>query len=88
MGDFNINLLNTETNTYISEFHDNMPFYFFDPYILQPTRLTKNSKTLIDNISQNFTEFDFFRKLNLSNIWLPSVAFNTKRFSSQIYCNK
>ena len=46
MGDFNTNLLNTETNTYISEFHDNMPFYFFDPYILQPTRLTKNSKTL------------------------------------------
>ena len=38
MGDFNINLLNTETNTNISELYDNMSSHFFDPYILQPTQ--------------------------------------------------
>ena len=42
MGDFNINLLNAETNTIISEFYDNMSYHFFAPDILQPTRLTKN----------------------------------------------
>ena len=50
MGDFNVNLLSAETNTNISEFYVNMSPNFFVPYILQPTRLTKNSKTLIDNI--------------------------------------
>ena len=41
-GDFNINLLYAEANTNISEFYDNMSSHFFAPYILQPTRLTKN----------------------------------------------
>ena len=56
--DFNINLLNAETNTNISEFYDNISSHFFVPYILQPTRLTKNSKTLINNIFLNSTEFE------------------------------
>ena len=50
MGDFNVNLLSAETNTNISEFYVNMSPHLIVPYILQPTRLTKNSKTLIDNI--------------------------------------
>ena len=62
MGDFNINLLNAETNTNISEFYDNTSSHFFAPYILQPTRLTKNSKTLIDNIFQNSIEFETFSR--------------------------
>ena len=57
MGDFNKNLLNTEINTNIPEFSDNMPSHFFAPYILQPTRLTKNQKTLIDNTFLNSIEF-------------------------------
>ena len=60
MGDFNINLLNAETNTSISELHDNLSSDFFTPYILQPTRLTKISKTLIDNIFLNSVEFETF----------------------------
>ena len=43
-GDFNINLLNTKTNTNVSEFYNNMRSHFFALYILQPPRLTKNSK--------------------------------------------
>ena len=53
VGDFNINLSNAETNTNISEFYDNMSSHLFVYYILQPNRLTKNSKTLIDNIFLN-----------------------------------
>ena len=60
MGDFNINLLNTGTNTNISEFYDNMASHFFAPYILQPARLTKISKTLINNIFLNSIEFETF----------------------------
>ena len=52
MGDFNIHLLNAEINTDISE--------IFAPYILQPTRLTKNSKTLIVNVFLNSIEFETF----------------------------
>ena len=50
MGDFNINLINTDTNQQVSDFFDNMSSHHFAPYILQPTRIAKNSKTLIDNI--------------------------------------
>ena len=67
MGDFNINLLNAETNTIISEFYDNMSYHFFTPDILQPTRLTKNSKTLIDNIILNSIEFETFSR-NLTSL--------------------
>ena len=67
MGDFNINLLNAETNTSISEFYDNMTYHFFAPDILQPTRLTKNSKTLIDNIILNSIEFETFSR-NLTSL--------------------
>ena len=60
MSDFNINLLKTETNTNISKYYDNMSSHFFAPYILQPTRLTKISKTLIDDIFLESTEFETF----------------------------
>ena len=60
MGDFNINLLNTDTNHNISDFYDILSSNFFASYILQPARLTKNSKTLIDNIFLNSVEFNAF----------------------------
>ena len=78
MGDFNINLLNAETNTIISEFYDNMSYHFFAPDILQRTRLTKNSKTLIDNIILNSIEFETFSR-NLTSLisdHLPDVTDN------------
>ena len=54
----NINLLNTDTNHNVSDFYD-IVFEFFSPYILQPTRLTENSKTLID-IFSNSIDFNTF----------------------------
>ena len=75
IGDFSINLLNIETNTNISEFYDNVSFHFFAPYILQPTRLTKDSKTPIDNILLNAIEFETFPGNLTSLILTPSRSF-------------
>ena len=62
MGDFNINLLNTDTDTdhNVPDFYDILSSNFFAPYILQPTRLVKISKTFIDNIFLNSIEFSTF----------------------------
>ena len=50
MGDFNTNLLNYGDNYEVTEFLDTMISNFFLPQIIQPTRITKTSQTLIDNI--------------------------------------
>ena len=60
MGDFNTNFLNTDTDHNVSDFYDILSSNFFAPYILQPTRLTKNSKTLMDNIFSNSIEYNTF----------------------------
>jgi hypothetical protein len=53
MGDFNLNLLNFESHAGTDEFVNSMGSYFFHPHILQPTRITDHSATLIDNIFFN-----------------------------------
>ena len=45
MGDFNINLLNIESDKSVSNFYDHMTSRCFAPFILQPTRITEKSKT-------------------------------------------
>ena len=44
MDDFNINLINTDTDYNVSDFYDILSSKFFAPYILQPTKLTKALK--------------------------------------------
>ena len=53
LGDFNINLLNFNDHQPTDEVLDSLVSNSFIPYILQPTRLTSHSKTLIDNIIYN-----------------------------------
>ena len=55
MGDFNIDLLKTNSLTYVNQFFNTLSSNFFAPYILQPTRPT--SKTLIDNNFLNVIDF-------------------------------
>ena len=50
LGDFNINLLNYNDHQPINEFLCSLASNSFIRYILQPTRITSLSKTLIDNI--------------------------------------
>ena len=53
LGDFNVNLLNYNDHQPTNEFLDSLASNSFIPYILQPTRITSHSKTLIDNIFSN-----------------------------------
>ena len=55
LGDFNIDLLKTDTHSDANEFFNTLTSNFFVPHILQPTRPV--SKTLIDNIFVNSIDF-------------------------------
>ena len=50
MGDFNINLLNMNTDKNVTEFFDIMVSKSLIPFVINPTRVTPFSKTIIDNI--------------------------------------
>ena len=52
-GDFNMNLLQLENNPEIENYFDIMTNQNFTPLTTYPTRITTNSKTLIDNIFSN-----------------------------------
>ena len=53
LGDFNINLLNYNDHLLTNEFLDSLASKSVILYILQPTRITDRSETLIDNIFSN-----------------------------------
>ena len=53
MGDFNINLLNFDKHAETTSFVDMLHAQSFVSLINRPTRVTKNSATLIDNIFTN-----------------------------------
>ena len=50
LGDFNVNLLNYNEHNQTNEFLDSLASNSFIPLILQPTRITSHSNTLIDKI--------------------------------------
>ena len=58
LGDFNVNLLNYNEHNQTNEFLDSLCSNLFIPSILQPTRITIHSNTLIDNIFSNVIDPD------------------------------
>ena len=56
LGDFNLDLLKFETHPVTDNFMNILGTHFFLPHILQPTRITHHSETLIDNIFFNSIE--------------------------------
>ena len=58
LGDFNVNLLNYNEHNQANEFLDSLVLNSFMPLILQPTRITSHSNTLIDNIFSNVIDPD------------------------------
>ena len=56
IGDFNIDLLQYDSNTISNDFINSMTAHSFLLYILQPTRITDHSATVIDNIFSNITD--------------------------------
>ena len=91
MGDFNINLLNYESNESVADFLDTMCTHGFLPCISRPTRLTLHSKTLTDKIFYNGISNDIHSGNILTNIsdhlsqilFLPSKKNNNS--NSNIY---
>ena len=55
-GDFNSDLSKFESHLVTDDFLNTLGSYFFQPHILQPTRITDHSATLIDNIFFNSIE--------------------------------
>ena len=53
MGDYNLNLLNTQRHKLTADFVETVFSYSYIPLINKPTRVTDNSATLIDNILCN-----------------------------------
>ena len=51
LGDFNVNLLSYNEHNHTNEFLDSLAYNSFIPLILQPTRITSHSNTLIDIFS-------------------------------------
>ena len=66
-GDFNVNLLNYNEYNQTNEFLDSLASKPFIPLILQPTRTTSHSNTLIDNIFLNVIN-TYIRSGNLTAI--------------------
>ena len=58
LGDFNVNLLNYNEHNQKNEFLDSLAPNSFISLILQPTRITSHSNTLIDNIFSNVIDPD------------------------------
>ena len=50
MGDFNVNPVNYASDTNTAKFYDLLSTHNFKPLILQPTRVTLRTATLINNI--------------------------------------
>ena len=53
MGDYNINLLEYDTDNSVHNFMNTVLSHSFYPTIDKPTRITAESATLIDNILNN-----------------------------------
>ena len=58
LGDFNVNILNYNEHNQTNEFLDSLASDSFIPLILQPTRITSHSNTLVDNIFSNVIDPD------------------------------
>ena len=66
--DFNVNLLNYNEHNQTNEFLDSLASNSFIPLILQPTRITSHSNTLIDNIFSNVIDSDIISGNLTANI--------------------
>ena len=77
--------MNYESHSPTEQFTNNVTTYCFQPHILQPTRITDHTATLIDNIYFNSLEHDCISGNLVSNISdrLPNfLIFNKFTFKS------
>ena len=100
LGDFNIDLMTNDIDANTSTFLDLLTSNLFIPHIIHPTRVTPNSKTLIDNIfsnSPNFSEgisgnitlsisdhLAQFLLIPMNLVYVPSKIYSYKRDTKKI----
>ena len=77
MGDYNIDLLNSESHDLTNEFVDLMYCNEFLPLISRPTRITSTSATLIDNI---FTSNHDDLNCSLNGILVADISNHSRNF--------
>ena len=84
LGDFNVDLLKDDHHLATNEFLDSLSSHMLLPHIIQPTRVTCNSKTLIDNIYSNILGSDPVSRNLTTTIsdHLPPFV-----IGSNIFCN-
>ena len=84
LGDFTFDLLNYKQHKATKEFLDSLRSNMFLPYIVQPTRLTPHSKTLIDNIFSNYISQDIISGNSTATIsdHLPQILIAPHIFSN------
>ena len=92
MGDFNINLLNSDNDKSVSNFLDILGSFSLLPQVIFPTRVTNFSKTLIDNIffdSSNSKTFSGNLTWNISDHYpqflLIKNIFSNKKIKHNIH---
>ena len=66
LGDFNIDLMKTDTDEDTLTYLDTLTSNLFVPHIIHPTRITPHTKTLIDNIFSNLPNFSQGKSGNLT----------------------
>ena len=66
MGDFNIDLMKVDDDALTAKYFDIMTSNLFVPHIIHPTRITSTTKTLIDNIFSNASNFSDARSGNIT----------------------
>ena len=58
MGDYNIDLIKSDYDLNTSNLFDKLTSNLLVPHIIHPTRITSTSKTLIDNVFSNATNYE------------------------------
>ena len=66
LGDFNVDLMKSDEDEHTANYFDTLTSQSFVPHIIQPTRITPHSKTLIDNIFSNTSHFSQGKSGNLT----------------------
>ena len=80
-GDFNFNLLKVDTDNFTQYFFNLLCSYDFLPHILQPTRVTEHTATVIDNLQDGILSGNVL--LTLSDHFAQMVSVNREQIDSK-----
>ena len=87
LGDFNVDLLKYEQQKATNKFLDSLLSHMVLPYVIQPTRITSHSKSIINNIFSNYISQEIISGNLTSTIsdYLPQFLIAPHIFSNAPY---